>query len=307
MIKTTRRSFIITLTGSAAAFALARPLWGSDRIRVGMIVPAGHTGTTSVISGARLGEKEAKRTAELMKRHFELSISEVAGAEEAATEAAKMRRDGIGVIAGGLSAWCCQELGRVIPESFLEIRDRQEVPDVERARHLRVTPSKVDYTRALLSRMKRQKLSKVAFDSADALSRTIARQEGLVETAAADADFFFTTSDTPERSALTAGVCLRPAQGTAVPLAWHPALYRYGAGELNERYEDATGIGMNENAWFGWTAMKIVLETALRNQQLADARIDGHKGVPLTFRRGILQQPLYVAFHSGDEVKILDA
>ncbi|HEX2254885.1 MAG TPA: hypothetical protein VHQ65_16590, partial [Thermoanaerobaculia bacterium] len=102
------------------------------------------------------------------------------------------------------------------------------------------------------------------------------------------------------------GIGLAPGPGRAVPLAWHPTLPRYGAGELNERFTTATGEAMDEPAWYGWVAVKLVVEAALRGRALADAAIDGHKGRPLAFVDGVLRQPLYVAIERDGEVEVVD-
>lgn len=310
MTKTTRRQFITTLAGSTAALAFARPVSGADVIRVGLIVPDGHPATAAVTSGALLGQSEAEWTAKLMKRGFQLSLKEVAGVEEAVAEANRMRRAGIDVIAGGISAELCDALGDAIPASFLEIRDRREVKSHDRKKknHLRLTPSYSDYARALFREMKQEGLSSAAFiDTADQTAMLIAREEGVRTVSRENADFIYTDQTSPDHRKVRAGVSLPLAGKTAVPLAWHSELYRYGAGEINERYLDATGADMTESSWFGWVAMKLALETALRHQRLANAKIDGHKGVPLTFRNGVLQQPLYVALQRGDRVKVLNA
>lgn len=310
MKTTTRRQFITTLAGSTAALAFAPPAAGADVIRVGLIVPDGHRATAAVMSGALLGQSEAEWTAKLMKRGFQLSLAEVAGAAEAVAEAEQMRRSGIDVIAGGVSAEFCDALADAIPASFLEIRDRREVTDDDRQsrKHLRITPSYVDYARTLFREMKQEGLSSAAFvDAADQTAMRIAREEGVRAVSPEKADFIYTDRVSGDHRKLHAGVSLPLSRKTAVPLAWHPDLYRYGAGEINERYIDATGAEMTESSWFGWVAMKVVLETTLRHQRLSSARIDGHKGVPLTFRNGVLQQPLYVAVHRDDRAKVLNA
>lgn len=76
-------------------------------------------------------------------------------------------------------------------------------------------------------------------------------------------------------------------------VAWHPRLTRFGAGELNERFLRETKHAMDEQAWLGWVAVKIVAESMFRNRDIAKIRIDGHKGVPLYFQNGQLVQPLY--------------
>lgn len=77
-------------------------------------------------------------------------------------------------------------------------------------------------------------------------------------------------------------------------VVWHHDLRRYGAGELNERYLERTGLRMDTDAWTAWFGVKLIVEAALRNREIASLAIDGHKGVPLRFdEQRVLQQPLY--------------
>ena len=68
---------------------------------------------------------------------------------------------------------------------------------------------------------------------------------------------------------------------------WHPAFRRYGASELNERFEKMFGRPMTAEAWHGWVAVKAVVEAALRGddicRELSRLRFDGHKGRALRF------------------------
>jgi hypothetical protein len=98
-----------------------------------------------------------------------------------------------------------------------------------------------------------------------------------------------------------------PPPGVRV-VEWHPALARYGAKDVNDRYRKQTGGSMTAEAWMAWFAVKALVDSALRATgsdrclALARARFDGHKGRPLRFdpATGVLQQPLYVV--SGDTV-----
>jgi hypothetical protein len=89
-------------------------------------------------------------------------------------------------------------------------------------------------------------------------------------------------------------------------LLWGPTLERYGASQINDRYRDKYGTGMDGSAWAGWAAVKFVAEAALRTRstdpsrllaylESPDTQFDGHKGWPLSFRRADhqLRQPLY--------------
>ena len=88
--------------------------------------------------------------------------------------------------------------------------------------------------------------------------------------------------------------------------AWHPALERFGAQQLNERYRRYAGRTLDGDAWTGWLAAKLAYEIPLRARssdadsmaafaRSARARFDGHKGRALAFDTdtGVLDQPLY--------------
>jgi hypothetical protein len=94
---------------------------------------------------------------------------------------------------------------------------------------------------------------------------------------------------------------LQPGEAaSARVVAWHASLSRFGAGELNERFTTDTGASMDEEAWFGWIAMKLVVESALRRRDVGSGRLDGHKGVLLRFDEARhLQQPLYLVVRRG--------
>ncbi len=77
---------------------------------------------------------------------------------------------------------------------------------------------------------------------------------------------------------------------------WHPSLTRFGAEQLNSRFESRFGAPMDSLAWASWMAVMIAAEMALRATPLERLRFDGHKGERLSFRpedHG-LRQPLYV-------------
>jgi ABC-type branched-subunit amino acid transport system substrate-binding protein len=85
--------------------------------------------------------------------------------------------------------------------------------------------------------------------------------------------------------------------------AWHEDYTKFAAGELNNRFRKAYGIAMDDAAWAGWAALKMLSEAVARAQTTAPDRIlaylrnelafDGQKGVPQTFRdTGQLRQPI---------------
>ncbi|HEX7595292.1 MAG TPA: hypothetical protein VF387_03000, partial [Gemmatimonadaceae bacterium] len=89
---------------------------------------------------------------------------------------------------------------------------------------------------------------------------------------------------------------------------WGSTLERYGASQINDRYRDKFGAGMDGSAWAGWAAVKFVAEAALRTRstepsrlraylEAPDTQFDGHKGWPLSFRRTDhqLRQPFYAS------------
>lgn len=111
--------------------------------------------------------------------------------------------------------------------------------------------------------------------------------------------------------------CARAAVDDVPPdaqaVVWHPSLFRYGAAQINERFRDASGTGMDGRAWAGWMAVRIAFDAAQRAgstspaalaEHLASPRaiFDGHKGMQLSFHPDTheLRQPLYVT--AGDRV-----
>lgn len=86
---------------------------------------------------------------------------------------------------------------------------------------------------------------------------------------------------------------------------WHPSLSKFGAEQLNQRFESRFGQPMDGMAWMGWMAVKITAELALRHptaakpelpERLEAMKFDGHKGARLAFdpKDHHLRQPLYV-------------
>ena len=94
---------------------------------------------------------------------------------------------------------------------------------------------------------------------------------------------------------------------------WHPDLFRYGAAQLNERFEKRFDAAMTGPAWAGWMAVKVLWEASIRSRSAAaedlssyladpERRFDGHKGWPLSFHEETrqLRQPLYLVEPSAD-------
>lgn len=242
----TRRTFLGLLLAAPAAPWLRAE---GAPIRVVWIAP--RTATTPLLQGARFGAAEARATAALLGRPFELTVIAAADAAAVAREAARARKAGALVVAGGLPA----------------------------------------------------RMAAVALDDSAPLLAILPRGD-----VAAGAERAWRVRPGPEASARAlAGAAIRAGERKrARVVAWHPSLRRYGAGELNERFSERTGKPMDEEAWLGWIAVKLALESALRGREVGAARIDGHKGVLLRFDESrTLQQPLYVVVErNGAEVVI---
>lgn len=92
-------------------------------------------------------------------------------------------------------------------------------------------------------------------------------------------------------------------QSTAGARAWHQTFRKYAAAQLNKRYTERTQQPMSDAAWAGWAAVRVVSDTAARQQSAeptallealkGDLAFDGQKGMDLSFRdTGQLRQPL---------------
>jgi hypothetical protein len=91
---------------------------------------------------------------------------------------------------------------------------------------------------------------------------------------------------------------------------WHSSLKQFGGVDLNERFTRQFHAPMTEGGWLGWVAVKAAVEAALRSNAPAcaairDIQFDGHKGALLSFRNGVLQQPLYVIENAGGAEKVV--
>jgi ABC transporter substrate binding protein (PQQ-dependent alcohol dehydrogenase system) len=100
---------------------------------------------------------------------------------------------------------------------------------------------------------------------------------------------------------------------------WSPALERFGASQLNDRYRTMFKSEMDGGGWAGWMAVKTAAEAALRARSTDPRKMlvyleanstafDGHKGWPLTFRRADhqLRQPLYIVVTSTGSRRATD-
>ena len=90
---------------------------------------------------------------------------------------------------------------------------------------------------------------------------------------------------------------------------WHHALEKFGADQLNERFQRRFNQPMDEAAWRGWVAVKLAAELALRfpgagADKIGELSLDGHKGMPLRFdpKNHHLVQPVYLIDPQGKVV-----
>lgn len=75
---------------------------------------------------------------------------------------------------------------------------------------------------------------------------------------------------------------------------WHEDFKKFAASQLNGRFEKAQGVAMDDDAWSGWAAVKLLSDTVARTQSADastmlnylknDIAFDGQKGVGATFR-----------------------
>jgi ABC transporter substrate binding protein (PQQ-dependent alcohol dehydrogenase system) len=107
----------------------------------------------------------------------------------------------------------------------------------------------------------------------------------------------------PYRTALP-----RPVVGDAglVAVAWSPKFERYGAPQVTRRLTRAAGRPMDAHDWPAWLAGKALVAAAAAAPKgppaalvkaLADAQLDGSKGVVMSFRPwdGQLRQPVLLS------------
>jgi ABC transporter substrate binding protein (PQQ-dependent alcohol dehydrogenase system) len=106
----------------------------------------------------------------------------------------------------------------------------------------------------------------------------------------------------------------RPVVGTEGlrPLTWHWTWERYGAPQLNQRFERRIGRHMQAEDWAAWAAVRAVVEAisrtrstdiaALRAFMMGDEfSLDLYKGAPGSFRpwSGQLRQPILLGVHNA--------
>ena len=107
---------------------------------------------------------------------------------------------------------------------------------------------------------------------------------------------------------------LRPVVGSEGlrPETWHWTWERFGAPQLNQRFERGYGRKMQAEDWAAWAAVKAVVEAILRTggtdvpalrafMESEDFSLDLYKGAPGGFRpwTGQLRQPLLLGVHNA--------
>lgn len=94
-------------------------------------------------------------------------------------------------------------------------------------------------------------------------------------------------------------------------LAWHASAVKYAGQQLNQRYSRANGKPMDDEAWAGWAAVKLLSDTVVRANSSDGGKVldfirtqlefDGQKGVDMTFRaNGQLRQTLLLV--EGEQI-----
>ena len=94
-------------------------------------------------------------------------------------------------------------------------------------------------------------------------------------------------------------------ESKAVVQAWHPDFKKYAAEQLNRRFLKAQGRPMDDAAWAGWAAVKMLTDTIARLHVTDPAKVldylktelqfDGQKGVDMNFQpTGQLRQVLFL-------------
>lgn len=96
------------------------------------------------------------------------------------------------------------------------------------------------------------------------------------------------------------------------PLAWHWTSERYGAPQLNQRFQQLAERNMSDGDWAAWAAARAVIEAAQRTGGAdpaaisaylrgEDLSLDLYKGVAGSFRvwNGQLRQPIVLATHNA--------
>lgn len=117
-------------------------------------------------------------------------------------------------------------------------------------------------------------------------------------------------SQAMKRDALSQWKTKHP-ESDARALAWHSSAKKYSGVQLNDRYTKSFGKPMDDEAWAGWAAVKMLSDTVVRTQSSDpgklldflrnDLEFDGQKGADMSYRKnGQLRQPILIV--EGDKV-----
>ena len=102
-----------------------------------------------------------------------------------------------------------------------------------------------------------------------------------------------TASHKMKQDAMTQWLAKHP-DSKAQAQGWHKDFRKFAASQLNSRYTKAQGKIMDDDAWAGWAAVKLLSDTVARTQSTDaavtlkylknDIAFDGQKGAGATFR-----------------------
>lgn len=104
----------------------------------------------------------------------------------------------------------------------------------------------------------------------------------------------------------------KPDGPPASAVAWNAGFEKYAASQLNHRFEERFDRPMDDQAWAGWAAVRLLADSVARLQSTDHAKLlayvkgemnfDGQKGVDMNFRdNGQLRQVLLLE-HEGKVV-----
>jgi hypothetical protein len=102
-----------------------------------------------------------------------------------------------------------------------------------------------------------------------------------------------TASNKMKQDALAQWLAKNPESNAHVQV-WHEDFVKFAASQLNSRFMKAHGVVMDDDAWSGWAAVKLLSDTVARTKS-TDAAVmlnflknkiafDGQKGAGATFR-----------------------
>lgn len=94
--------------------------------------------------------------------------------------------------------------------------------------------------------------------------------------------------------------------------AWHEDFEKFAARQLNTRFSRSHGIPMDDQAWAGWAASKMVTDSIARTQNLdssdmltylkTEIAFDGQKGDGMTFREDGQLRQIVLLINEANEI-----